>query len=89
MRVDVGAMINSETLRSRRFAAGDRGCEQKTADRCQDCLTLLEDRVLQSAAGWYIGTACACGQYSRESEYYQTRAAAEADLERGVIRARR
>jgi hypothetical protein len=41
---------------------------------CPDCgqdVTVL--RVLQSAAGYYIGTRCDCGPYSRESGYYKTR----------------
>lgn len=37
---------------------------------CEDCGTHLKPQVLQSAAGFYIGTACECGPYSRESGYY-------------------
>lgn len=40
---------------------------------CPDCgkdVSLL--RVLHSAAGYYIGTRCDCGPYSRESGYYKT-----------------
>lgn len=39
---------------------------------CPDCNVELEERVLQSAAGYYIGTECNCGPYSRESMYYWT-----------------
>jgi hypothetical protein len=40
----------------------------------------LQSRVLMSGAGYYIGTECDCGPYSRESGYYRTRAAADLDL---------
>jgi len=50
--------------------------------RCNDCNTHLTLQVLQSAAGYYIGTACKCGPYSRESScYYPTRQLAQADLD--------
>ena len=31
--------------------------------------------------GYYIGTSCNCGPYSRESEYFKTRAEAQAALD--------
>lgn len=37
---------------------------------CPDCKTVLLNDVLRSAAGYYIGTACRCGPYSRESGYF-------------------
>lgn len=41
-------------------------------DQC--CGKTLKLRVLQSAAGYYIGTFCPnCGPYSRESGYYKTK----------------
>ena len=40
---------------------------------CADCQISLALQVLQSAAGYYIGTWCDCGPYSRESGYYPTR----------------
>jgi hypothetical protein len=44
----------------------------------------LPIQVLQSAAGFYIGTADESGPVSRESdEYYGTRERAEIALERG------
>lgn len=43
----------------------------------------LNPEVLRSAAGYYLGYFCAhCGPYSRETGYYPTRQAAEADLAR-------
>ena len=39
---------------------------------CPDCDVKLENRVMSSAAGYYIGTRCDCGpSYSRESGYYE------------------
>jgi len=38
---------------------------------CPDCHKLLENKVLKSNAGYYIGTECCCGPYSRESHYYK------------------
>ncbi len=51
------------------------------ASTCPECGTVLELQVLRSAAGYYIGTACACGPYSRESGYYPTREKAANALE--------
>jgi hypothetical protein len=48
--------------------------------QCAECKVRLVPRVLRSAAGYYIGTQCNCGPYSRESHYFGTRAAAEAAL---------
>lgn len=39
-------------------------------DRCRRVVTLAP---LSSAAGWYLGTVCDCGPYSRESIYYPSR----------------
>lgn len=50
---------------------------------CSDCNVILENEVLQSAAGFYIGTFCNCGPYSRESGYFATREDAEKALELG------
>jgi len=45
--------------------------------QCPDCKVKLEPQVLRTPAGYYIGTQCNCGPYSRESEYYRTKEAAE------------
>ena len=50
-------------------------------DTCPDCHLKLEPDVYQSAAGYYIGTWCHCGPYSRESGYYATREEATAELD--------
>jgi hypothetical protein len=52
--------------------------------RCPDCGRMPKLDVYMSAAGYYVGTYCDCGPYSRESGYYPTRDAAQADLESGA-----
>jgi hypothetical protein len=49
---------------------------------CPDCqVEVLPLRVLQSSAGHFIGTRCACGPvYTRESDYYPTQELAAAAL---------
>jgi len=50
---------------------------------CLDCCTTLVPEVHKSPAGYYVGTYCQCGPYSRESDYYTTRELAEAALKAG------
>ena len=52
---------------------------------CEDCGIHLEAKVLRSGAGYYIGTFCDCGPYSRESGYYPSREAAEKALDDGTF----
>jgi len=40
------------------------------ASTCSDCHTILKLEVCKSAAGYYVGSMCKCGPYSRESGYY-------------------
>jgi hypothetical protein len=40
---------------------------------CPDCGEVAKLDVYRSAAGYYIGTYCNCGPYSRESIYYSTK----------------
>lgn len=61
-------MLPGETIRS------------GASDVCSDCGIKLVERVCYSAAGYYIGTTCNCGPYSRESHYYRTHALAQAAL---------
>jgi hypothetical protein len=49
--------------------------------RCPDCGVMPRIDVYMSAAGYYVGTWCGCGPYSRESGYYRTREAARRALE--------
>lgn len=44
---------------------------------CKDCGQPLIVQVLRSNAGYYLGTQCRCGPYSRESGYYPSRELAE------------
>ena len=59
-------------------------CED--GDYCNGCGAQLNYEVLQSAAGWYIGTGCnnmECDEYgpnSRETAYYKTESEANEDL---------
>ena len=54
------------------------------APRCEDCGRMPKLDVYLSGAGYYIGTYCACGPYTRESGYYRTRELAQADLDEGT-----
>ena len=47
---------------------------------CVDCNLKLILQVCRSAAGYYLGTYCNCGPYSRESEYFDSREEAEKAL---------
>ena len=50
--------------------------------RC--CGKVLKFEVLQSPAGYYIGTYCKrCGPYSRETGYYSTKDKAQKHLKSG------
>ena len=52
---------------------------------CEDCHDFVVWGVYRSQAGWYIGTACKCGPYTRESvEYYLTMDLAEIALKRDI-----
>jgi hypothetical protein len=52
---------------------------------CPECRTELGNQVLRSAAGFYIGTRCECGPYSRESGYYRTEQEAQRTLDTGTF----
>ena len=51
---------------------------------CEECGVRLSDKVLRSAVGYYIGTECNCGPYSRESGYYTNETAADTELKAGT-----
>ena len=48
---------------------------------CPECHMKLKFQVLKSPAGWYIGTRCNCGPYSRETGYFQFQKQAEEAFE--------
>jgi hypothetical protein len=52
---------------------------------CPECRAELTNQVLRSAAGFYIGTRCKCGPYSRESGYYRTEQEAQRALDAGTF----
>jgi hypothetical protein len=39
---------------------------------CPECGIMPPFRVYHSPAGYYIGTYCDCGPYSRETDYFKT-----------------
>jgi hypothetical protein len=49
-------------------------------DTCSDCEIELKLEVCRSGAGYYLGTWCNCGPYSRESGYFGTEEEAEKAL---------
>lgn len=51
---------------------------------CPDCGVTPPIRVTSSGAGYYIGTWCHCGPYSRESGYFGSSEDAQAALNSGV-----
>ncbi len=52
--------------------------------RCADCGTMPKIDVYQSRGGYYIGTWCQCGPYSRESDYFRSRKDARKALDSGA-----
>ena len=52
---------------------------------CDECGEYLKFRVLRSGAGWYVGTMCCVGPYTRESGYYGNREECERALEEGTV----
>jgi hypothetical protein len=52
---------------------------------CDECGVTVKLQVCQSAAGYYIGTMCDCGPYSRESDYYSTHEAAQLALDTDIV----
>jgi hypothetical protein len=58
-------------------------------ETCPDCgVFVLPFEVLESGAGFYIGTMCNDGPYSRESGYFPTREEAETALATNAWEAR-
>ena len=53
--------------------------------KCLDCGAEVKEEVLMPAAGYYIGTYCLCGPYSRESHYYPTRESAQHALDTNTV----
>ncbi len=53
------------------------------APTCPDCNMTPKLQVCHSGGGYYVGTWCDCGPYSRESGYYKRREQAEVALASG------
>jgi hypothetical protein len=57
------------------------GNEAEPKTNCLECDRPMETEVLRSNAGYYIGSQCdRCGPHTRESDYFPSRPAAEAEL---------
>jgi len=52
-------------------------------ETCPDCGKTPTLGIYRSNAGYYIGTYCDCGPYSRESGYYSTREKSNEAFEQG------
>lgn len=50
---------------------------------CANCGARVVLGVWRSAAGYYVGTRCSCGPYTRESGYYRTEDEGRAALASG------
>ena len=48
---------------------------------CDECGVTVHLQVCQSPRGYYIGTMCNCGPYTRESVYFSDWETAAAQLE--------
>lgn len=57
---------------------------QGAPPRCDVCQKMPRLAVQHSMAGFYVGTWCDCGPYSRESDYYPTREDAQTALDTGT-----
>ncbi len=51
--------------------------------KCEECDTALVPKVMYTC-GYYIGTSCKCGPYSRESDYFKCRDDAVTALASGI-----
>ena len=51
---------------------------------CEDCGVTPKFQVCRSAAGYYVGTMCLCGPFSRESCYFRTHEDAKVALKAGA-----
>lgn len=64
---------------------GLSGGNSASVDRsCPSCGGIPKTAVYRSGNGFYVGSWCRCGPYSRESAYYQTREDAEVALPTGA-----
>lgn len=52
---------------------------------CDGCHTKLTAQIICSGAGYYIGTECHCGPYSRETSYYPSESAVRHALDNNDV----
>lgn len=50
-------------------------------ETCSHCIRRVRLEVMRTS-GWYVGTQCFCGPYTRETGYYGTKEEAQAALKR-------
>lgn len=50
-------------------------------DTCEECGTKLKFEVMNSQAGYYVGTYCCYGPYTRETGYFQSKEKADRALD--------
>lgn len=48
--------------------------------QCPECKRFPKLEVCNSFAGYYVGSWCDCGPYSRESEYFKTEEEAQKEV---------
>jgi hypothetical protein len=53
---------------------------------CNSCGVTPPFEVFRSNAGFYIGTYCNCGPYTRESHYYKTFKEAKTALDSNTVK---
>jgi len=49
----------------------------KERTKCHECNEEIVQGICRSAAGYYVGSYCGCGPYSRDSQYFKKREEAE------------
>lgn len=69
-------------LQGETIATGCLGYMEKII--CLECMKEIKPGVYESSAGYYIGSYCGCGPYSRESRYYSNRIKAMEAYETGI-----
>ena len=56
--------------------------------RCSTCKTYAELQIMRSPAGFYLGSMCNCGPYSRESHYYNSKDQLQHDIDNNCVKYR-
>ena len=56
---------------------------RKRTGACSACNTELVPKVMSTMGGYYVGTSCKCGPFSRETDYFKTEEEAQEVLDNG------